>query len=353
MSPRGRGWDAGAGRGWWGLPGLRARSCQARLVPNARGHSSRTQEFPTAAGLGDAPGERKDVQSCCSGHRAAVPLPQPLAAHEATARHDGGDHGVPPVPSCTPRRHAPKDRLELPWLWAQAQYRGFTPRPALCHGEPEQLLWWPWCHGKHCGLQHSPGMAPYGEPSPAPQPRRMAAPCHLRSASPAAAGEGSRGSGRKRRRRKAAAALGSCEALQQVWTPGSRGCSRNVANPSPAASSPHVPPTPVPDLPWHPRPDTAALPSTHHGQTPTQRHPSQGAFTLFPHAAWFHSRQRPTLRAPGSGSEALRPPAASRAVGLPALQREFNCNHHIRLPHPRPPGPPGSDGPGSSHLEGL
>jgi len=98
MSPQERGWDAGAGRHRWALPGPRVCSCQVRLGPSERGHSSRTQEFPTAAGSGDAPGDHKHVQSCCSGHGAAISLPQLLAAHETTARHDGGDPGVPHVP---------------------------------------------------------------------------------------------------------------------------------------------------------------------------------------------------------------------------------------------------------------
>lgn len=51
-----------------------------------------------------------------------------------------GDPGGPSRPSCTPRPHAPEDRLELPWLSAQTQHHGITPGSAPCHGEPEQLL---------------------------------------------------------------------------------------------------------------------------------------------------------------------------------------------------------------------
>lgn len=70
--PLGKGMGCGS---WWGLPGLGTRSCQATLAPGMRGHSARTREFPAAAGSGDALGECKDVQSCCSSHGAAVPLP--------------------------------------------------------------------------------------------------------------------------------------------------------------------------------------------------------------------------------------------------------------------------------------
>lgn len=130
--PLGKGMGCGS---WWGLPGLGTRSCQATLAPGMRGHSARTREIPAAAGSGDALGECKDVQSCCSNHGAAVPLPI-KSLHVMM----GGHSGVPHVPPCTPRPHSPKDRLELPWLLAQTQHSGIATCPALCHSEPEQLL---------------------------------------------------------------------------------------------------------------------------------------------------------------------------------------------------------------------
>lgn len=87
MSPQGRGQDAGAGRGWWRIPVPRVAAARPGshqehwVTPQGR------RSFLTAAGLGDAPGECKAVQSCCcSGHRAAIPLPQLLAAREATTK---------------------------------------------------------------------------------------------------------------------------------------------------------------------------------------------------------------------------------------------------------------------------
>lgn len=95
MSPRGRGWDAELA----GVPGLRARSCQARLVPRAWGHCSRTREFPlAAAGLGDAWGEHKDP-SC----------PPPAHQH----------------PNCPGSRHSPST----------------TAWPELSLGQQEEGMW--------------------------------------------------------------------------------------------------------------------------------------------------------------------------------------------------------------------
>lgn len=117
-------------------PRAGARSCQVTLAPGTWGHSARTQELPAAAGSGDALGiSCKDVQSCCSSHGAAVPLPI-----KSLHVRMGGHCGVPHVPSCTPRPHSPKDRFELPWLLAQTQHGGIATCQVLCHSELKQLL---------------------------------------------------------------------------------------------------------------------------------------------------------------------------------------------------------------------
>lgn len=124
-----------------------------------------------------------------------------------------------------------------------------------------------------------------------------------------------------RRRRKAAAALGSHGTLQQVWTLGSRDCSQTTALLLQLLCAP---------------PSTASL--CHAATTANATVP--GTFTLFP-----------THPCPTHGSEA--PSSPSQVRSLPALQCDFNCSHHTRLPLPHPSGPSGSDGPGISHLEGL
>lgn len=99
--PSGKGMGRQSRHGLAENPGAACGSCQARLAPSARGHSSRTQELPYSCWCTRC---FRRVPRCpellCSGHRAALPLPQLLAAHEATVCHDGGDRGVPHVPSC-------------------------------------------------------------------------------------------------------------------------------------------------------------------------------------------------------------------------------------------------------------
>lgn len=172
MSPRGRGRDAELA----GVLGLRVRSCQARLVPRARGHCSRTRGFPlAAAGSGGARREHKDVQSCRSGHRAAIPLPQLLATHEATTYHAG----VPHVPSCTPRPKlpwlpAPRHRLssaprqQEEGMWSSA--RGRLLRTNEPHDRPKHHLGWPSRAGRTLPSTQllSPAPFPRGRAAPPP-----------------------------------------------------------------------------------------------------------------------------------------------------------------------------------------
>jgi len=153
-------------------------------------------------------------------------------------------------------------------------------------------------------------------------------PCHS-PASPAAAGNCSGGSGR--RRRKAAAALGSHGALQHVWMPGLQGCSQTAANPSPAA------PTPPRSLPSTRSPHGCHAP-TMANANPTP--PVPGGFHPFSPHSPVPLTAASVLVSPRQRQRSPLPPAEPGAVGLPAPQRKFNCNHHIRLPHPRPLGPP-------------
>lgn len=162
-----------------------------------------------------------------------------------------------------------------------SQHRPSTvafPYAQACHIEPKQLfsdhgatrnsavssVTWEWL------LTWSPlaGSSPASTTPPPP-------------ASPAAAGNSSGGSRRKRRRRrrrKAAAALGSRGALKQVWTPGSRDCSRITVNPSPGAPATLT---------------STRSPYTHQGQHQPNASPL-GLPSLFPtQPSPFHSSIQP------------------------------------------------------------
>lgn len=177
---------------WWGLPGLGTCSCQATLAPGTWGHSARTQELPAAAGSGDALGKCKDVQSCCSSHGAAVPLPIkslhvtmggalwgplcPFFAHQ--------DSTVPKTGSSCPGSWQRPSTVALPHVQPCV-----TVSPSISSAMGK--LWSP-ARQKCCCPQHGPGMAPDTEPSLCSSPahgRAQRAPRCFLSASPAAAGE--------------------------------------------------------------------------------------------------------------------------------------------------------------------
>lgn len=182
-------------------------------------------------------------------------------------------------------------------------------------------LWSP-ARQKCCCLQHGPGMAPDTEPSPMLQPSTCKSPGSatlLPLCQPCgcwrAGGEGR---------------------LQLPWAPMGP-CSRSGHWDHETAARPQ--PTPVLLLqllcvpPQHRIPRSAAM------QPPRPMPPVPGTF--------IHP-------CPTHGSDSEAPLSPSQVRSLPALQRDFNCRHHILpLSHPHPSGPSSSDGPGSSHLEGL
>lgn len=91
MSPRGRGRDAGAGGSGQGLAGAPRAACRQLPACCQRvGSFLKDTGVSYSCQVGRCSGQ---ARSLCSSHRAAVPLPQPLAACEATTCHDGGTLG--------------------------------------------------------------------------------------------------------------------------------------------------------------------------------------------------------------------------------------------------------------------
>lgn len=142
--PSGKGMGCGSWQGLAGAPRAMCTQLPGEAHAKHTGSLLKDMGVSYSCWVGRCSGKHKDVQSCCSSCGAAIPATQPpLPAREANTCHDGGEPVVLHVPSCTLRPQAPEDRLELPWLLAQTQYRGITPHPAPCHGEPKQLLWRP------------------------------------------------------------------------------------------------------------------------------------------------------------------------------------------------------------------